>query len=398
MKKLNLLAMLMCVFVFTGHSQTKVNSKFGKGIYNVVAQDSSWSMKMGMRFQNLFIGETTLDGNNEFESNFLVRRSRLKFGGFAINPKLTYKVELGLTNRDISGWGAEHKNAPRMILDAVVKYNFAGNFVLWVGQTKLPGNRERVVSSGNLQFVDRSLLNKRYNIDRDMGIQLRHHFTIGNMIVREMVSFSQGEGRNITVGNLGGYDYTGRIEFLPFGNFKSKGDYSCSDLKRENTPKLAFGLTYDYHNNAVRERGQGGDFMYINNTTNQYFETDINTIFADMMFKYRGWSVMAEYAKKTASNGIALNDDKTPAGFMIYSGTGSNVQAGYLFRSNWELAARYTSINPDTGVDDNHHQYTLGCSRYIAGHKLKVQGDISLLQEETKDDGLMFRLQMDVHF
>ncbi len=83
-------------------------------------------------------------------------------------------MELGLSNRDISGASEFTSNAPRYILDAVIKYNFSENFELWFGQTKLPGNIERVISSGNLQQVDRSLLNSRFNIDRDMGIQLRH--------------------------------------------------------------------------------------------------------------------------------------------------------------------------------------------------------------------------------
>jgi phosphate-selective porin OprO and OprP len=33
------------------------------------------------------------------------------------------------------------------VLDAVAKWNFAENFSLWFGQAKLPGNRERVISS-----------------------------------------------------------------------------------------------------------------------------------------------------------------------------------------------------------------------------------------------------------
>ena len=59
----------------------------------------------------------------------LIRRSRLKFDGFAYSPKLKYKV-LGLSNRDISGASAFTSNSLRYILDAVLKWNFSGNFVL----------------------------------------------------------------------------------------------------------------------------------------------------------------------------------------------------------------------------------------------------------------------------
>ena len=154
----------------------------------------------------------------------MVRRARLKFDGYAFSPKLIYKVELGLSNRDISGANPYNRNTPRYILDAVLKWKFHKDFELWAGQTKLPGNIERVVSSANLQLIDRSLLNSKFNIDRDMGIQLRHQSKLGgSWISREKLSLSQGEGRNITEGNLGGLQYTARLELLPFGKFESKG-------------------------------------------------------------------------------------------------------------------------------------------------------------------------------
>ena len=163
-------------------------------------------MKIGTRMQ--FLAVSNWEEGEKNESNFLVRRARLKFNGFAFSPKLKYKMELGLSNRDISGASKYTSNAPRYILDAVVMWNFYENFELWAGQTKLPGNIERVISSGNLQQVDRSMLNSKFNIDRDLGIQLRHHFYLtDNFLVREKLAISQGEGRNITKGNLGGHQY-----------------------------------------------------------------------------------------------------------------------------------------------------------------------------------------------
>ena len=102
-------------------------------------------------------------------------------------------------------------------------WNFAENWELWAGQTKLPGNVERVVSSANLQLIDRSLLNSRFNIDRDLGVQLRHKSNLGgDFLMREKLAVSQGEGRNVTEGNEGGLQYTARLEFLPFGNLNLK--------------------------------------------------------------------------------------------------------------------------------------------------------------------------------
>lgn len=399
---------LILTFVVTlflgvlGFSQEVTNGKFGKGIYNVIAADSSWSMKVGARFQTLYIGEWDIDDKGNFRdgsSNFLIRRARLKFDGFAYSPKLAYKLELGLSNRDMSGANQYTSNSPRYIFDALLKWNFYKNFVLWMGQTKLPGNRERVVSSGDLQFVDRSILNSAFNIDRDMGVQLRHHFKIGGtFLVREIVAFSQGEGRNITSGNLGGYQYTYRVEFLPFGGFSKKGDYTGGDLVREDKVKLSIAGTYDMNDNAVKTKSNMGNYM-VNDIG--LYETDIHTLFIDAMLKYKGFSLMAEYAERDADNPEAINDDGTLTGDIINVGKGINLQMGYLFKSNWEVSGRITQIDYIKEITGNDvtSQYTLGLSKYFSGHKLKVQSDISYATSNNfTTGGLMSRLQIDLHF
>lgn len=380
--------------------QEVIDNTFGKGIFNIVAKDSSYSMKFAARFQSLYTNQWDFPGNQAFgegNSNFLIRRSRLKFGGFAYSPKLKYKIEVGLSNRDISGASEYTSNAPRMLLDAVLKWNFYQNFELWAGQTKLPGNRERVISSANLETVDRSLVNSRFNIDRDLGIQLHHFFVLGNnFIVKEALAVSQGEGRNVTSGNLGGYQFTGRAEILPFGEFN---DYGGADLDREETPKLAIGASYDHNSNAVKTRSNSGAYMI---TDPGYFETDINTFFLDAMFKYQGISIMGEYARRTADNAMALDPDGTPNENkdFVNVGNGLNLQAGYLFKNNFQVLGRYTNINLEevTGVGAET-QYTLGFSKYLQGHKLKIQTDVSLNDfSNTQNNNLLYRLQFDIHF
>ena len=407
MKKINLL-LILAILTIASVAQDTTDNKFGKGFYNVVARDGSYSMKFAARFQSLYIGEWNVNdtkGVGAGSSQFLLRRARLKFGGFAFSPKVVYKIELGLTNRDISGASSHTKGAPRVILDAVVKWNFYKNFTLWAGQTKLPGNRERVISSANLQLVDRSKLNSNFNIDRDMGAQLRHHFKLGkNFTVREMFSVSQGEGRNITDKNLGGYQYTSRIEILPFGKFSSKGDYVGGDIKREEKPKLAIGGTYDLHDRAVKNKSNQGSYMERFDNTGDfdgYFETDITTIFADMMFKYKGFSLMGEYAVRTAEKDSVVNANGSKTGDVVAVGSGMNFQMGYLFKKNWEVAGRYTLTEWDKVVTgkEAQTQYTLGVSKYFKGHKLKVQSDITYSETEgSLDNGLIYRLQFDLHF
>jgi len=408
MKSKLFITLLLCT-ALTSKAQEISDTSFGKGMINFVAKDSSFSVKFAPRFQVRSMSSWDHNGDKYIspEHNFIVRRARLKFDGFAYSPKLKYKIELGLSNRDISGANQFNRNTPRYILDAVLMWNFAENWELWAGQTKLPGNLERVVSSANLQLIDRSLLNSRFNIDRDLGIQLRHKTKLGeNFLMREKLSVSQGEGRNVSEGNEGGLQYTGRLELLPFGTFKSKGDYSQSDLKREEKPKLMVGFTYNYNQDAVRERGFAGNYMF-NNDGESLYETNQTTIFLDAMFKYNGFSFMGEYAKRTADDEIAINSDGTFAtdingdmtGDIVLTGNALNLQAGYLFKSNYEVAARFTTLDfEDVTGGLPTEQYTLGVNKFFVGHKLKVQSDISYTTVDGNEANITFRLGFDIHF
>ena len=379
-------------------SQITTNT-FGKGI-DFMAKDSSFTMNVGMRFQALYTNDWDVAGDDmskleNHSSNFLLRRSRLKFKGYAFNPKVQYKIEMALTNRDMSGGDSpEYSNASRLMLDAVVKWNFSKNLWLWAGQTKLPGNRERVISSANMQMVDRSRLNSRFNIDRDMGIQLRHKWKLGKQFHTEQIfSFSQGEGRNITSGNIGGYDYTFRLEMQPFGKFKSKGDYSGADLKRESKPKLGIGLTYDINDRAGRDRGQLGNFLAVEASQLK----TLNTFFGDFMFKYKGFSLMGEYAHREVGGGDnKVYDLLNNQVGTYYTGQAVNLQAGFILKNNWEPSVRFTHVDPVSSSKEN--EYTVGVSKYVVGHKLKIQTDLSYREVESKDDKFFYRLQFELHF
>ena len=393
---------LITLFVTTSslYSQEVTASKFGKGLLNIEAKDSTFSMNISARMQFLTssIWSESDDSFGSPESNFLVRRARLKFKGFAYSPKLTYKLELGLSNRDISGANQFTSNAPRYILDAYVRWNFYKNFTLQAGQGKLPGNIERVISSGDLAMVDRSILNSKFNIDRDLGVQLRHHFKLSeNFIVKEIFAISQGEGRNITAGNLGGHQYTGRVEVLPFGNFKSKGDYRGADLEREQTPKLLVGVVYDLNNDAVKSRSNQGSYL---ETADGFYQTDVSTLFFDAHFKYRGFSIMAEYADRDADAPLARNADNSLTGAVVNIGNATNVQMGYVLPSNVAITGRYTHINFDEIVSSKNKitQYTLGLSKYVAKHKLKIQTDATYENTVASNNKIVYRLQFDIHF
>ncbi|MGY5354960.1 porin [Wenyingzhuangia sp. IMCC45467] len=406
MRTIKQLTLFISILMFSFsnlNAQTIGKNTFGKGIFNTVSKDSTWSMKFGLRMQ--YLTSVGLDADSHQQFNFdpvnyqtdtKIRRYRLKFDGFVLSPKVKYKIELGMSNNDTGSANEYTKLGPKLILDAVLKWNFYKNLELWAGQTKLPGNRERVISSANMQLVDRSLLNKEFTLDRDMGFQLRNHHTIGSQfLIREVFAITQGEGRNITTGNVGGQQYTSRIEVLPFGAFTSKGDYSGGDLKREAKPKLSVGATYNHNDRASRQRGSQGSIIELIEDSGSaedhvFATTDVNTSFVDFMYKHNGYSAMGEFAYRSA-------DDTTIGDNPVKVGRAYNLATGYLFSNNYEISARYTQVDYK-GVLNTKEQYTIGVSKYIVGHALKIQSDFSYTTVAGNADGLQLRLQFEVHF
>lgn len=361
----------------------------GKGIL-FQPEDNSYSVKLGMRFQSLYVGEWNLD-DNVYSDQALIRRARLKLDGHIYSEKFTYKVQLGFSNRDTrnssSGGIIQNSGTSNIVLDGVIKYNPVSDFEIWFGQSVLPGNRERLISSQKVQFVDRSLLNSSFNLDRDVGIQIRNTSMLGEMVVRQMGAISIGEGRDITTKNPGGYSYTGRVEFLPFGNFTNKGDYTGPDLEREENVKLSVGLTYDFNDDAVRSRGHSGGFIFT--SSGELVKNDLYTFLADAMLKYQGISVHGEYAKRDAENDNGFG-----------TGTAYMGSLGYIFGKDFGLSGRYASLTK-TGTFSSlteHSEITFALSKYISAHNLKLQASAGYLDYVSRDDLMRFQVHMEIAF
>ena len=109
--------------------------KFGKGLFYLEGEDTSWTMKIGLRFQTLLINNwDATNGLSNSESSMLIRRFRLKFDGYAFSPKLVYKLELGLSNRDQSGASQYTSGSPRYIMDAVYEFFWKFYFMVWANE------------------------------------------------------------------------------------------------------------------------------------------------------------------------------------------------------------------------------------------------------------------------
>jgi phosphate-selective porin OprO and OprP len=328
-----------------------------------ISKDSLFLLNLRFRLQSR-IGFIT-EGGDDLDINRVdarVRRMRLRLDGFVLQRRLQYYIQLSCSKADMD---LESGTVPQTIRDAMVYYTFNRNFYVGFGQSKLPGNRQRVISSGNLQFPDRSIANSAFTLDRDFGMFAYWTIPVGAQEVHVKGAFTTGDGRGASPGGPG-MCYTGRLGWLPFGAFTKGGDYSEGDLEFEPRPKLNIAATYSFNDRAYRTGGQLGPELYD--------ERDITTIIADMMFKYRGWGVLAEYFDRRSTDPITRSLDGDVRAVQV--GRGGNVQASRMLPRHFELALRYAQVLPDASVAQlgrGTEELLLGSTKYINGHRIKLQ-------------------------
>jgi phosphate-selective porin OprO and OprP len=351
-----------------------------------VSKDSTFLLNIRFRMQNR-IGvrtKSTEDWSvNDIEAR--VRRLRLRFDGYIGSPDFQYYIQLAFSRADQD---FENGGEAKIIRDAIVYYHFNPQLYIGFGQSKLPGNRQRVTSSGNLQFADRSIANAAFTLDRDFGVFAYYSGRLDQMVVNGKAAVSTGEGRNITRTD-NGLAYTLRGEWLPFGAFANNGDYSEGDLEFEPTPKLSAALTFSRN---VRTRQSGGQLglPLAQGVT-------LNTWISDLSFKWNGHACLLEWMRRQSSMLQAPN----AAGDLvaISAGTGLNVHYSYTTRSFWEATFRYSRVEPEAGSPlKKQREVLLGVNKYINNHRIKLQGHIgyqSVFDSTATRDWLLAMFQVE---
>ncbi len=363
---------------------------FGKGV-GFASSDSLFTLAISGRVQSM--AEIRHELNDEKTmADFFVRRCRLNFQGTAYNPSFTYRIQIGFGQRDITADNSAAQN--NLILrDAMLYYTPRKWFKIGFGQTKLPGNRQRQVSSANLQLVERSIVNNNFTLDRDKGIWIFNSFKLGKSILKTTLAVSSGDGR-INSDKNGELCYSGRAEYFPFGEFTANGDYFESDQEREKKPKLAIAGVYSYNSASSRTLGQLGDYLYNNAHTN------IKYYGGDLLFKYNGFSLEAELYNRESDKGVIVNTKDSTLKNYVLSGRGIMVQAGCFISKKSEIAVRFGRIDPSSKISRQlavQEEYVIGYSRYFYKHSLKLQTDCSYLKNGSKES-IVYRLSGVVTF
>lgn len=386
----------------------KVRWRPGKGL-EVNSADGRFRLVTRLRGQFLYQADDTFaeEGPRQLEHGFLIRRARVAFSGFLFGEHNKFKMELALSPRDmgfvdLSGEPnppqTNRDNAPTLspLLDLYMDFDALRDVTLRVGQYKVPFNRQRVISSGDLMMVDRSIVNAEFNLDRDIGLDVRSENLLGLDLLRYYLGVYTGGGHSAHELSAPGLMTLARVEVLPLGMFE---DYSEGDLERTPKPGLALGVAFAHLNNARGTRG------ILGRTPRDEGSTDYDVFTADALFKWRGFSALTEFVLRrgTRNPGGALDEDGAPiATEAPRDGYGWFLQAGYLLpTTDLEVEARYSLIRAasgDTSLSDSN-EAGLGVSYYFHQHAFKLQGDYFRLWGRAFDAGdNQFRVQLQTSF
>ena len=81
-------------------------------------------------------------------------------------------------------------------------------------------------------------------------------------------------------------------------------------------------------------------------------------------------------------NNPMIYNDESASIQNVFTGQGVNVQTSYILPSKWVSALRNSTIYPERKIKERtgynyYNQSTIGVTKYILGHNLKVQADAS---------------------
>jgi hypothetical protein len=348
---------------------SKMTFKPGEGL-EISSVDGEFKLVTRLRAQMRY---TLEQADGDLAHGMQLRRARLIFKGHMFGENNGYKFELAVSPNDI-GLQSTATGTISMspLRDWYFNFSHVRDLTLRMGQYKVPYSRQRVVSSGDLQFVDRSMVNGEFNLDRDVGFDLRSKDLFGLGLFRYYAGVYMGEGHSSWDTGDFGMMYLGRLEALPMGMFE---DYSEGAFERSPAAKLSAGLGFAYLDEGKKNKGITGSVPADGGTT------DTINLTADVTFRVSGLSLESAFFFRdgTRNDGDAVDD----LGMAVPTedprdGMGLYAQAGYLIpNTQLEISSRYGQImgaSSDSSLRDSS-EAGLGVNYYFAQHAMKLQGD-----------------------
>lgn len=378
MKKLFFTTVYVLLGTFMVNAQVLENetlSAHTKSVLNLNLNDGQQQFRLG-GFVQTFGSYTDLNSDQP-EYRFGVRRALLNLEGNFKKQNLSFLLQMNFAD-----------SYP--LLDAWIAYQPVKYLKITAGQKQtFTNSRDMMVLEQSLALGDRSLTAEVFGrTGRELGVFLESRLPLGTTGVDLGAAVTSGDGRNSFGSSsvdfdLGGLKYGGRATFYPLGFFSPGNELLGSDIARENRPKLAIGGAYSYNVGASNAVGEGhGDFEMFDSEGNLKYP-DYQKISVDLLFKYRGFTLLAEYVNAIGANlnsGLFTSAALQPREIASYLaiGNGYLVQMGYLTANGWSFDASHSIVKPEweetkTAVVKDVYQTSLGVSKYFWNKNVKVQ-------------------------
>lgn len=339
------------------------SGELGSGL---TATSRRFSMNLRARIQlryQLAIDEADEMGERELDQLVNVGTARLWISGHALVPELRYMIQLAIAGRDF------RDGAISPIFDAFLEWKAHRDFSVRAGQFFVPFDRLRTVREWALQMADRPRPVLELTLDRDVGVLLfSDRFLHDDSPVAWRVGLFGGGGTNLTQGREPGALFVARVELRPLGPIDDDVE---GDLDRRASPALAIGGAFAANWNTNRLRST--------TASQQSGTTDYLHAAADLVFKWRGLAVQAEYLWRRASSpdfGAPEEPTRQAQGVVT--------QWSYVFDPPIELVARWSRMWRLRGrtddafaaeLDARGEELAAGINYYVRGHRFKLQAD-----------------------
>lgn len=349
----------------------------------------------------------SMDTLGSFE-RFRMRRLVTRLTGNFEKYNLQYQLQVDLTGSSDAGGDAGTNN---YLMDAWIAWRPIKTFEITFGQDNpATDSREMGMLSNTLQMLDRSPVSLAFSSIREFGVFMNYRHRLGgNFYVQPHLMITNGDGANVFNKDRGGLKYGGRIDIIPFGTFSRVGMYRQMDIEREQTPKLVFGAAFSYNVGISDRRGrESGEIIYRDANGKETLPDYRKWVF-DFLFKYKGFTAYGEYitANTVVPSTITQrvrNDGSVTSSFLvngvqdinayingrIITGSGANIQMGYLFMNGFSIDGRYSRLMPETNsflnnptFNNRSEFYALSVSKFLGrNYGARIQGGVSYVRAQ----------------
>lgn len=369
----------------------RVHFEPGQGL-QITSNDGRFELIVRARAQ--FVATLRHPDGQDAGIDFELRRARIYFQGALFDPNIRFTLQLGVSpscsdmGNNFAGNSCVGPQAtapttltgfsPRWspLLDWYVELRHLRELNVRVGQMIPTFSRTFTISDANYQFIDRSLEDGEFNLDRTFAIELRSTDFAGLGWLRYYAGIMSTQGRDMPFAPDLHLGYYARIDVNPMGFFN---DYAGGDLARNVDPKLSIGAGYAFLDHAPFDHGTVGILPLDGGTTDQHVVT------ADFVFMWHGFSLLGEWTmRQTTRHQGAANDPMTmmPYASPTLGRTGFGMQAitGVMLGDlPLEISARAGVLRHMNALDGGAHSAILdqnevggGINWYIQGHPLKL--------------------------